>query len=198
MSLFFGLDFGTTTTAFVAYNSETLRSSGFGDSGYPFQSTIILNEITGNVENIGIDAWENIHKFIMNNSYIVIRSIKQALQDNSVWRTNTQNWTAQKLVAEILKYGKDKILKRYPDIEAPVPVVMAIPIDFHYEERGILQKAAEDAGISVKHFISEPTAALVGWRKSRKGTQNIVVFDWGGGTLDISVHAVKKGRIAEL
>ena len=68
--------------------------------------------------------------------------------------------------------------------------VMAIPVDFKPEQRRNLREAAEKAGIRVKSFVSEPTAAYVNCRKDLAGASNVAVFDWGGGTLDISLISV--------
>jgi molecular chaperone DnaK len=65
--------------------------------------------------------------------------------------------------------------------------------------------AAEQAGFYVKTFIHEPFAAVVAYclRQSRQPItdlegQNILVFDWGGGTLDITLAAVRSGRMIQV
>lgn len=75
---------------------------------------------------------------------------------------------------------------------------MAIPVDFKPKQRKDLREAARIAGIYVKSFVSEPTAAYVKCRSDLAGASNVAVFDWGGGTLDISLISVEKNQVSEL
>jgi len=197
MSLYFGIDFGTTTTAFVSYDIVANQLRGFGDLKRPFPSAIVLDKIDGTIKEIGIQAINQINMFEADDSYVAIRSIKQTLKNGDVWNAGPTNWSSQQLVTEILKYGKKKIDQRY-GLSTPISAVMALPVDFDYEERRILQHAAKDAEIKIQHFISEPTAALFGWRENFADIHYAAVFDWGGGTIDVSIHKISNGRVAEL
>jgi molecular chaperone DnaK len=84
--------------------------------------------------------------------------------------------------------------------------VVTVPIYFDGHARRALRTAAEGAGIYIKTFVHEPFAALVGYVCGAYGHdglrdmegKNILVFDWGGGTLDITIGRVSSGRIVEL
>ena len=75
---------------------------------------------------------------------------------------------------------------------------MAIPVDFSSEQRADLREAAHRAGICIKSFVSEPTAAYVKCRDELAGASNVAVFDWGGGTLDISLISIENREVSEL
>ena len=77
---------------------------------------------------------------------------------------------------------------------------IAVPVDFSLAQRRMLQIAFEKAGIKVNKIINESTAAYISNRDSVANLSNIMVFDWGGGTLDISLLNIDKsnGRINEL
>lgn len=83
---------------------------------------------------------------------------------------------------------------------------MTVPVYFDGRARRELRKAADDAGLFIKTFLHEPFAALIGYLygiardislREWEG-QNILVFDWGGGTLDITIGHVWQGRVVEL
>ena len=188
MSRHFGIDFGTTTTAFVAYDPETGQYDHIGDhEGNPFRSILIIDQLTGELVYRGLDAWKQRNLFQLDDSHIVMASVKQELSSGRVWRTNTVHWQPEMAVTEILKEGVDEILRRWPDTTLPIKAVMAVPVDFEYEERKKIKNAAINANIEVTQFVSEPSAALVGWEGEIKHIRHAIVFDWGGGTLDVSV-----------
>uniref|UniRef100_A0A0G4HC81 Uncharacterized protein n=1 Tax=Chromera velia CCMP2878 TaxID=1169474 RepID=A0A0G4HC81_9ALVE len=67
-------------------------------------------------------------------------------------------------------------------------VVISIPADFSEAQRNGTQKAAELAGLNLLRFINEPTAAALAYGLHEKsGSSLVVVVDFGGGTLDVSL-----------
>ncbi|QTA78674.1 Chaperone Hsp70 family protein [Desulfonema limicola] len=198
MKRYFGVDFGTTTTAFAAVTMGDRIDHIGNQEGNPFPSVIIIDKITGEVKYRGLEAWKQRNIFKVDDGHIVISSVKQKFSSDNIWRTNTRLWTPEMVAAEVLKNGTDEIRKRYPDTEFPIEVIMAIPVDFEYEERQKIKEVAKNVGIEVKQFISEPTAAVIGWGENLNNVQHIAVFDWGGGTLDVSVLKISCANITEL
>jgi len=197
--MLFGIDFGTTTTGFVGLNLDLNRFDQIGDSeGRPFHSVIVIDTIDGEVVNRGLDAWRCSEQYKEDKDFVLIRSAKRHLNSDMTWRAGTHIWTPEMVAEEILKIGVSEIRQRWPDIEFPIEAVMAVPVDFGYEERQVLSIAGEKVGIRVIQFVSEPTAAIAGTGHSLEGIQNIVVIDWGGGTLDVSVLRTRNGMIEEL
>lgn len=68
--------------------------------------------------------------------------------------------------------------------------VVTIPVSYTYQQRACVKKAAELAGIELMGLLHEPTAAAVAYGIQQDET--ILVFDLGGGTLDVSI--VKLGK----
>src|SRR3989344_6053729 len=65
--------------------------------------------------------------------------------------------------------------------------VITVPAYFDDAQRKATQAAGEIAGVAVKRIINEPTAAALAYGLNRKKDEKIVVYDFGGGTFDISV-----------
>ncbi|CAJ0945938.1 unnamed protein product, partial [Mesorhabditis belari] len=67
-------------------------------------------------------------------------------------------------------------------------VVISVPAEFEEKQRNYTKRAAELSGMEVRRVISEPTAAALAYGlHKKKGVEDVVVVDLGGGTLDVSV-----------
>jgi len=72
--------------------------------------------------------------------------------------------------------------------------VITVPAYFNDAQRQATKEAGEIAGLKVRRIINEPTAAALAYGMDKKGTdQKIVVFDFGGGTHDVSVLELGDG-----
>ena len=90
---------------------------------------------------------------------------------------------------------KDEIRRKNVDAKS---VVMAVPVGFSPKKKMKLREAAQNAGLTIETFISEPTAALVSNYTKMRMFKNVAVFDWGGGTLDVSILHIEGGRVEEI
>jgi len=68
--------------------------------------------------------------------------------------------------------------------------VITVPAYFNDSQRKATKDAGQIAGLEVKRIINEPTAAALSYGFNKKNDQQIVVFDFGGGTFDVSVLEV--------
>jgi molecular chaperone DnaK len=68
--------------------------------------------------------------------------------------------------------------------------VITVPAYFNDDQRSATKAAGEIAGLTVKRIINEPTAAALAYGFNKKKDEQIAVFDFGGGTFDISVLEV--------
>jgi molecular chaperone DnaK len=68
--------------------------------------------------------------------------------------------------------------------------VITVPAYFNDDQRSATKAAGEIAGLDVKRIINEPTAAALAYGFNKKKDEQIAVFDFGGGTFDISVLEV--------
>ncbi|MBX3022012.1 MAG: molecular chaperone DnaK [Bdellovibrionales bacterium] len=68
--------------------------------------------------------------------------------------------------------------------------VITVPAYFNDAQRQATKDAGRIAGLDVKRIINEPTAAALAYGLDKKGDQKIAIYDFGGGTFDISVLEV--------
>ncbi|KZV33992.1 hypothetical protein F511_04217 [Dorcoceras hygrometricum] len=75
--------------------------------------------------------------------------------------------------------------------------VVTVPAYFNDSQRQATKDAGSIAGLNVLRIINEPTAAAIAYgldkKASRVGEQNILVFDLGGGTFDVSLLTIEEG-----
>jgi len=73
--------------------------------------------------------------------------------------------------------------------------VITVPAYFNDAQRAATRDAGKIAGLDVKRIINEPTAAALAYGFDKKKDEKVVVFDFGGGTFDVSVLEVSKDVI---
>ncbi len=73
--------------------------------------------------------------------------------------------------------------------------IITVPAYFDDSQRQATKDAGEIAGLTVKRVINEPTAAALAYGFNKKKDEKIVVYDFGGGTFDISVLEVSEDTI---
>src|ERR1700723_1516598 len=73
--------------------------------------------------------------------------------------------------------------------------VITVPAYFNDSQRQATKDAGQIAGLDVKRIINEPTAAALAYGLDKKKDETIAVYDFGGGTFDISILRVGDGLI---
>jgi len=71
--------------------------------------------------------------------------------------------------------------------------IITVPAHFNDAQRQATRDAGKIAGLEVLRIINEPTAAALAYGLDQKGNKNIVVYDLGGGTFDVSVLKLEDG-----
>ncbi|CAI9736043.1 Hypothetical predicted protein [Octopus vulgaris] len=78
--------------------------------------------------------------------------------------------------------------------------VVTVPAYFNDSQRQATKDAASIAGLNVLRIVNEPTAAALayGLEKNLSGEKNVLIFDLGGGTFDVSILTIDQGSLFEV
>jgi len=190
----FGIDFGTTNSGAFELNSRQF----YGDEeARPLPSIIVIDKATNRVFG-GRKAWNDRLSLIEKGNYHVIPSVKALLETDQEWSGDQKRWTVPDVAAEVLRQLNERTQIAGGIAGGITEATFSIPIDMPPKARRNLREAARRAGIQVTGFVKESTAAVIRYWERMKNCRYVVIFDWGGGTLDISVLELKGHHINEL
>jgi molecular chaperone DnaK len=82
--------------------------------------------------------------------------------------------------------------------EKVTDAVITVPAYFNDAQRQATKDAGEIAGLNVRRIVNEPTAAALAYGLDRKKNEKIAVYDFGGGTFDISILDMGEGAVEVL
>src|SRR5487761_754322 len=113
--------------------------------------------------------------------------------DHIVVEAQGKDYTPPEISAMILQ----KLRKAAEDYlgQSVTEAVITVPAYFNDAQRQATKEAGQIAGLEVMRIINEPTAAALAYGLDKKKDETIVVYDFGGGTFDVSVLEVGEGVI---
>ena len=117
--------------------------------------------------------------------------VVRAANGDAAVKVGEKTYTAQEISAMILRKLKE-------DAEAFLgekitEAVITVPAYFNDQQRQATKDAGKIAGLDVKRIVNEPTAASLAYGLDKKKNEKIAVYDFGGGTFDISVLDIGDG-----
>ena len=210
----FGIDFGTTNSLAAVVDGDRALALADRATQRPHPSVIWYR---GSEVVVGREAREHMDLTEGGAPPGFVRSPKAALRRDGPLYIDGRALDPTDAVAAVLSHLRsDASLPREGARQgargyALDRAVMTIPVDFGGIERRALRQAARKAGINVVQFVHEPAAALYAYLRSGQGPEHtagrelsrlegrsVVVFDWGGGTLDITLCQIQGGAIMQI
>ena len=115
-------------------------------------------------------------------------SVKAGPNDRILFELNGSDSTPQEISAKVLSKLKAAAESYLGD--TVTQAVITVPAYFNDSQRQATKDAGRIAGLEVLRIINEPTAAALAYGLDKKKNEKIVVYDFGGGTFDVSVLEV--------
>ncbi len=208
MAKIIGIDLGTTNSVVavmeggepkVIPNEEGGRTTpsvvGFTKTGERLVGQVAKRQAITNPEN----TVYSIKRFMGRRLSEVNEEMKMvpykvvADGDNVAVMAQGKKYTPPEVSAMILQ----KLKKAAEDYlgEKVTEAVITVPAYFNDAQRQATKDAGKIAGLEVKRIINEPTAAALAYGLDKKKDETIAVYDFGGGTFDISILEVGEGVI---
>ena len=200
-----GIDLGTTNSLIASYD-ENLKIYD-DDSSSLIPSVVSINDsglisvgskAAANSDNVKIKNIVSI-KRIMGLSFSDLSKINFVNDLDIVCgknnlpciKINNHEYTAIEVSSNILSHLKD--LAESHENKPLDGAVITVPAYFNDIQRQATKHAAQLAGINVLRLLNEPTAAALAYGLESNETGSFVVYDFGGGTFDVSVLTLEKG-----
>lgn len=182
--MLFGIDLGTTNSAISVYVGNEVSKIITLDNGKTTLPSCVV------YENGKLIAGEYAYK--LRHQSNAIYSAKRYMGTDKVYQLNDGSGNnsvielrPQDVGAEVIKELVARASYLYPDIK---DVTITVPAEFNDLQRKATEEAGRLAGLNVVSIINEPTSAALVYES--KVSKNILVYDLGGGTFDVSVIQV--------
>lgn len=204
-----GIDLGTTNSVIAYYNAKTdsveILPNSLGDRITPSIVKYLPNSTEVLVGKLAIGDQEeeypvisHVKRFIGRKytpSYDVIEMLDYSVvpdhQDSPLIPVGNKKLKPEEVSSQILKYLKESAeehLGRTVD-----QAVITVPAYFNESQRRATRDACTLAGLECLRLIAEPTAACLCYGLQRNQEETVLVYDLGGGTLDVSVLQLHGG-----
>src|SRR5215213_9323161 len=209
MSKIIGIDLGTTNSVVavmegnepkVIVNAEGSRITpsvvGFAKNGERLVGQVAKRQAVTNPENTVFSIKRFMgRKFNEVNEEMKMVPYKVIQASNGDVRIDVQGKQSSPpeisaMVLQKLKQAAEDYLGEKVD-----RAVITVPAYFNDSQRQATKDAGEIAGLKVERLVNEPTAAALAYGLDKKNNETIAVYDFGGGTFDISILEVGDGVV---
>ncbi len=210
MAKIIGIDLGTTNSvvsfmeggaAKVIPNQEGNQTTpsivAFTKDGSRLAGTIAKRQAITNPENTIYSAKRFIGRKFSNLNQAVINSFPYKITEGKNGDVAIEISGRQYAPEEISAIVLQKLKQSAEDYlgEKVTEAVITVPAYFDDAQRQATKDAGRIAGLDVKRIINEPTAAALAYGMDKKAHETIAIFDFGGGTFDVSVLEVGDGVV---
>lgn len=217
-----GIDLGTTNSV-VAFKDTTVRIISTGANNEELcRSCVASRNGTFDVGNHVYHQWK---RYAPNIVVSVKRLMGGAISDDQVQKMKAdrdaypygikqltggteesvavvlegREYTPEQISAEILKRLKEDASRKLND--EVTHAVITVPAYFSQKQKAATKKAAELAGLKVQRLLAEPSAAAISYGMDQFGpddAKTFLVYDFGGGTFDVSILMTANGQFSEM
>ncbi len=125
-----------------------------------------------------------------------VKSIKRKMGQDVKVKLGDQEYRPQEISAMILRALKERASAQLG--QAVKKAVITVPAYFTDDQRNATREAGELAGLEVVRILNEPTAASLTYDPKSSELQRILVYDLGGGTIEVSIVQAQEGVIEVL
>ena len=209
MSKIIGIDLGTTNSVVavmeggeptVITNSEGNRLTpsvvAFAKSDERLVGQVAKRQAVTNPENTIFSIkrfmgrrFDEVNEEMTMVPYEVVRAKNGDVRINAIGKEMSPPELSA-MVLQKLKQAAEEYLG-----QAVNEAVLTVPAYFNDAQRQATKDAGQIAGLEVKRIVNEPTAAALAYGLDKKKDETIAVYDFGGGTFDISILEVGEGVV---
>lgn len=182
-----GIDLGTTTSE-IAYIKNGRPEIIEDETG----KRIIPSVVSYDTKNNKIFAGNKAYNLRISNAENTIQEIKRHMGEDYKVKLNGDDLYPHEvsaiILSELKKYAEDRLGEKIDE------AVITVPANFTNQQREATKEAGKLAGLRVERIINEPTAAAMAYGIDNLDKEaNILVYDLGGGTFDVTVLELYKG-----
>lgn len=174
-----GIDLGTTNSLAAYWKDGVAELIELSD-GVMLPSVVSMDEN----ENFLVGAVAKERKILHMEQ--TVGSFKRFMGTEKKWLLGEREYSAVELSAMVLRKMKEDVEAKLG--EAIEEAVITVPAYFNDRQRSDTKLAAQIAGLTVERLINEPSAAALAYQMNAdEHEHNLLIFDFGGGTLDLSL-----------